>query len=152
MDLLDNSSAILQLEETLHMLEESLQQDVFYYSLDKCYIQRLKQMYSPHFDIEHSESGSYYHATLQCIKVFYLDKDCIYQISLSGRFITSMNYLLEINFYALDSNNHYSTLTETLLSLSDLWNLNDTLDIADLLVRTLIKMRADLIQTNEGNL
>ena len=63
-----------------------------------------------------------------------------------------MNYLLEINFYALDSNNHYSTLTETLLSLSDLWNLNDTLDIADLLVRTLIKMRADLIQTNEGNL
>ncbi len=43
-------------------------------------------------------------------------------------------------------------LTESLLSLSELWELQDTLDIADLLMRTLIKMRIDLINTYEGSI
>jgi len=152
MNLLDNDTALLQLEETLQILEDSLQRNVFYNSLDKYYIKRLKQLYSPRFDIEHSESGSYYHATLQCIKALYLDHDAIYQLSLSTKFITSMNYLLEINFYVLDTNTHHSKMTETLLSLSELWGLQSTLDIADLIAQTLIQLRADLINTNEGNI
>lgn len=63
-----------------------------------------------------------------------------------------MNYLLEINSYTLDTNCHHSMLTESLLSLSELWELQDTLDIADLLMRTLIKMRIDLINTYEGSI
>ena len=152
MDLLNNSSAFLQLEETLHILEDSLQHDVYYNSLEIRYIKRLKQLYSPRFDIEHSETGSYYHATLQCIKALYLDSECVYQISLSKKFKASMNYLLEITTYTLDTNSHHSKLTESLLSLSELWELQDTLDIADLLVQTLVKMRTDLINTYEGSI
>lgn len=152
MYLIDNSTAFLQLEETLHILEGSLQHDVYYNSLEKGYIKRLKQLYSPQFDIEHSETGSYYHATLQCIKSLYLDSECVYQISLSKRFKVSMNYLLEINSYTLDSSNHHSELTECLLSLSELWGLQGTLDMADLLVQTLINMRTDLINTYEGSI
>ncbi len=152
MDLLDNSSAFLQLEETLHILEDSLQHNVFYNSLEKQYIKRLKQLYSPRFDIEHSETGSYYHATLQCIKALYLGVDSVYQIALSEKFKTSMSYLVDINSYTLDTNNHQSKITESLLSLSELWDLQSTLDIADLLVQALIKMRADLINTYEGSI
>lgn len=151
-DILDKHSAYLQLEETLHILEDSLQHNLFYYSLEKRYIQRLKQLYSPRFDIEHSETGSYYYAALQCINSLYLDKESIYQIVLSEKFVTSMNYLLEINSFALDTNNHQSKLTESLLSLSKLWGLETTLDIADLLVKALMQMRSDLIATYEGNL
>ena len=152
MDLLDNSDAYLQLEETLLILEDSLQHDVYYNSLEKRYIKRLKQLYSPGFDIEHSETGSYYHATLQCIKALYLDSDCVYHLSLSNNFKASMEYLLEINYYTLNTNRHHSKLTECLLSLSQLWGLHGTLDIADLLAQTLIKMRADLINTYEGSI
>lgn len=152
MDLLDNSSAFLQLEETLHILEDSLQHNVFYNSLEKQYIKRLKQLYSPLFDIEHSETGSYYHATLQCIKSLYLETDSVYQISLSAKFKTSMSYVIDINSYTLDTKNHRSKITECLLSLSELWGLQSTLDIADLLVQALTKMRADLINTYEGSI
>ena len=151
MDILDNHSAYLQLEETLHILEDSLQYNLFYYSLEKQYIKRLKQLYSPRFDIEHSETGSYTYAALQCINVFYLDYESIYKITLSDKFIASMNFLLDINAYTLDTSNHQSKLTESLLSLSELWRLESTLDIADLLVQTLILMRVDLIETYEAS-
>jgi hypothetical protein len=63
MDLLDNNPAFLQPEEFLHIVEYSLQHSVFYNSLERRYLKRLKQLYSPRFDIEHSETSSYYHAT-----------------------------------------------------------------------------------------
>ncbi len=128
MDLLDNNFAVLQLEEILHTLEDSLQHNVLYNSYEKQYIQRLKQLYSPRFDIEHSETGSYYHAILQCIKTLYLDSESVYHIFLSVKFKTSMNYLLKLNSYTLDTNNHHSQLTENLLSLSELWSLQSTLE------------------------
>jgi hypothetical protein len=152
MDLLDNNSAFLQLEETLHILEDSLQHNVFYNSLEKHYIKRLKQLYSPRFDIEHSETGSYYHAALQCIKAFYLDTESIYQIPLSDKFKTSMHYLLAINSYTSDTNTYHSKQTDSFLSLSELWGLQNTLDIADLLVQALIRMRIDLINTYEASI
>lgn len=152
MEILDTNTAVLQLEETLLILEESLQQNIFYNSIEKRYIKRLKQLYSPHFDIEHSETGSYYFATLQCIKLFYLDAECTYSIPISDKFKTSMYHLLEINSHTLDSRNNKSRMTEQLLSLSELWHLQDTLDIADLLVFTLNNMRSDLINTYEGTL
>ncbi len=152
MKILDNNSAFLQLEETLLILEESLQHNLFYNSIEKRYIKRLKQFYSPQFDIEHSETGSYYFATLQCIKLFYLDVDSIYKIPISDNFKTSMHHLLEINAHTLDTRNNQSRMTEQLLILSELWGLQDTLDIADLLVNTLIKMRSNLTNTYEGAL
>ncbi|MDW3096006.1 MAG: hypothetical protein R8G33_10065 [Gammaproteobacteria bacterium] len=152
MEILNNNSAVLQLEETLLILEESLQHNVFYNSIEKRYIKRLKQFYSPYFDIEHSETGSYYFATLQCIKLFYLDAERPYRIPLSDKFITSMHHLFEINIHTLDARNNQSGMTEQLLFLSEIWELHDTLDIADLLVNTLIKMRSNLIYTYEGTL
>jgi len=152
MDLLDNNSAFLQLEETLLILEDSLQHNVFYNSFEKQYIKRLKQLYSPRFDIEHSETGSYCHAALQCIKALYLENESVYQLPLSKNFKASMDYLLEINFYTLDTNNHHSKIIECIISLSELWDLQSTLDIADLLVQALSRMRLDLVNTYEGSI
>ena len=152
MEPLDRNSAVLQLEETLLILEESLQENVFFNSAEKHYIKRLKQLYSTRFDIEHSESGSYYYATLQCIKLLYLDEGCIHQIPMSNRFKLSMHYLLDINNQTLASMKNQSIITEQLLSLSELWELHDTFDIADLLVSTLAKMRKDLNNSFETSL
>ena len=152
MEILDDNTAVLQLEETLLILEESLQHNIFYNSIEKRYIKRLKQFYSPHFDIEHSETGSYYFATLQCIKSYYLDAECNYRIPMSEKFKVSMHHLLEINSRTLETRNNQSRMTEQLLLLSELWDLHDTLDIADLLVNALIKMRGDLINHYQGTL
>ncbi len=152
MRLLDENSAVLQLEETLLILEESLQYNVFHHSLEKHYIQRLKQLYSPQFDIEHSETGSYYYATLECIRIFYLVEDSLYKIPMSAKFKTSILHLLDINSHALDSKKYQNRITEQLLALSELWQLQNTLDIADLLASCLSKMRLNLMHTFEKTL
>ena len=83
LDLLDNNPDFLQLEESLHILEDSLQHCVLYKSPEMWYIKRLKHLYSPSLYIEHSETSSHYHATLQCIKALYLETDADHQIALS---------------------------------------------------------------------
>ena len=62
-----------------------------------------------------------------------------------------MHHLLALTTSALDANHHHAKITESLLSLAGLWNLQSTLDIADLLVQTLIQMRVDLTKTHAGN-
>lgn len=137
----DKTSALLQLEETLIILEESLQQPTLSDSISKKHIARLKQMYSPLFDFEHSESGSYYYAALQCIKSSYIDEETRYDVSVPPLFIKSILYLLEINTLSLDIKRNQSGITEAFLMLSDLWNLQNSYDMADLLLHVIANMR-----------
>lgn len=140
-------SAILQLEETLQILEESLHHNVFSDSTATQHIQRLKQFYSPRFDLEHSESGSYHYAALQCISAYYLEDDAVYQLPLSSIFKESLCLMLEINLLTLDGKRHNNEITEKLLALAELWSLNTILDMPTLLLQTHIMMRSNLIDS-----
>lgn len=139
------STALLQLEETLLILEESLKPQPIYHTSNKKHIYRLKQMYSPLFDFEHSESGSYYYATLRCIKATYIDDDAIHKLPLSSLFIKSILCLLEINTLSLNTKRNKNGITEALLDLADLWDLHDSLDMADLLMTVVSNLRQDII-------
>ena len=145
------NEGFLQLEETLQILEESLQHDVFSTHTATQHIKRLKQLYSPRFDFEHSESGSYSYAALRCVSACYLDEDAKYDIPLSSVFKESLELLMQINMLALGANKNKAGLTESLLAISNLWNLNDTLDIPELLLKVLINMRSNLLETSNAH-
>jgi len=145
MSITDTSTAILQLEETLIILEESLQQPTLNNSLNKKHIARLKQLYSPLFDFEHSESGSYYYAALQCIKSLYIDNDSHFDLPLPPLFIQSVLCLLEINTLSLDTKRNKNGITEAFIALADLWELQHSQDMADLLILVIANMRKQLI-------
>ena len=145
MSLTKTSSALLQLEETLLILEESLEFPAFQNATNKKHIQRLKQFYSPLFDFEHSESGSYYYATLRCIKSTYLDEDATYKLSLSPLFTSTILCLLEINTLSLDTKRNKNGITDALVKLANLWGLHNTNDIADLIIAVVSKLREDTI-------
>jgi|GEM_PF-1794731 len=137
--------ALLQLEETLLILEESLQHPPFQDSTSKRHISRLKQLYSPLFDFEHSESGSYYYAALQCIKATYIDDDAIYKLPLSSLFVNSILSLLELSTLSLDTKINKNSITETLLNLASLYSLRDSDDMADLITSVVRKLRTDIV-------
>ena len=144
MSTLTTPSAILQLEETLLILEESLQQPTLDNTIQKKHISRLKQLYSPLFDFEHSESGSYYYAALQCIKASYIDDEAKYTLSLSPLFVKSVLCLLEINTLSLDTKRNKNAITEAFLTLAELWDLHKSHDMADLLTHVISHMRAQV--------
>ena len=145
MPLSSTSVAVLQLEETLLILEESLAQPSLSHTNNKKHISRLKQFYSPLFDFEHSESGSYYYATLQCVKATYIDDNAIYKLPLSTLFIDSILCLLEINTLSLDTKRNSRGITEALLNLARLWNLHHQQDMADLISNVIACLRRDII-------
>lgn len=144
MSLTDSSSAILQLEETLIILEESLQEPSLNSSSHKKHIARLKQLYSPLFDFEHSESGSYYYAALLCIKSSYIDHQELTSVQLSPLFIKTIACLIDINTLSLDTKRNHNGITEAFLLLSDLWDLQNSYDMAELLIHVLAKMRQEV--------
>ena len=135
-------NALLQLEESLQILEELIQCNN---RATSSYIKRLKQFYSPQFDFEHSESGSYYYAALKCLSINYIEKDAIYRLPLSCRFKDSLQTLLDIALLNIDSPNNNSVAADKLVELATLWEFNSTLDIANLIIQTLQGMRADLL-------
>lgn len=137
----DTSSAILQLEETLIILQESLLLPWTNDSLNKKHIARLKQLYSPLFDFEHSESGSYYHAALQCIKSSYIDDDSQFDLPLPPLFVESIMCLIEINTLSLDTKRNKNGITEAFINLANLWHLQHSQDMADLLSQVIVNMR-----------
>lgn len=145
MSLSKTSIALLQLEETLLILEESLQHPSYQNSTSKRHISRLKQLYSPLFDFEHSESGSYYYATLQCIKATYIDYEATYKLPLSSLFVDSILCLLEISTLSLDTKRNKNSITETLLNLASLNNLSDSDDMADLITSVVRNLRTDIV-------
>ena len=140
------SSPILQLEETLLILEESLQQPALDHRVQQKHIIRLKQFYSPLFDFEHSETGSYYYAALQCIKATYLDEDALYSLPLSPLFIDSLLCLIKINMLSLDTRRNKNGITEALLDLAELWGLQHSHDMAELLTSVVGNMRKQVTQ------
>lgn len=144
MSLSSHVTAILQLEETLIILQECLQQPSLNNSPNKKHIARLKQLYSPLFDFEHSESGSYYHAALQCIKYTYIDNKDNQQLDLPPLFINSMLCLLDINTLSLDMKRNNNSITEKLLELSELWSLHQSQDMADLISVALLNMHKQI--------
>ena len=141
-------SAILQLEESLQILEELIQCNPYDNKAITLYIQRLKQFYSPHFDFEYSESGSYYYAALKCLSVNYLEEDAKFNVSLSHSFHHSLKLLIEINLLNLDPRKNQSVIIEKLVTLATFWNLNTTLDMPDLIIQVLKEMRTDLLNSH----
>jgi len=140
------SSPILPLEETLLILEESLQQPALDHRVQQKHIIRLKQFYSPLFDFEHSETGSYYYAALQSIKATYLDEDALYSLPLSPLFIDSLLCLIKINMLSLDTRRNKNGITEALLDLAELWGLQHSHDMAELLTSVVGNMRKQVTQ------
>ena len=142
-----DNNAFLQLEETLQILEESIKVDAVSNQISLHHIQRLKQLYSPLFNFEHSETGSYYYSAIKCVCVDYTDTDAKFDLPLSHEFKQSLNYLLTISLLSLNLSLNKSQLTEQLLLLSELWELNSTLDIPTLLLQTLTHMRLNLYES-----
>ena len=141
-------SAILQLEESLQILEELIQCSPLDNKTTTLYIQRLKQFYSPQFDFEYSESGSYYYAALKSLSVNYLENDSQFGTSLSHSFQHSLELLIEISLLNMDPRKNQSVIIEKLVALATFWDLNTTLDMPDLIVQVLKKMRTELLSKN----
>ena len=139
---------VLQLEETLQILEELIQCDTPDHRATASYIKRLKQFYSPQFDLEHSESGSYYYAALKCLSINYLENDAIYNINLSDQFKRSLQTLIEIALLNVESSACKTIAINKLVELATLWGFNATFDMAGLIVKILQGMRADLLSTH----
>ncbi|MEM8843678.1 MAG: hypothetical protein AAGB35_01390 [Pseudomonadota bacterium] len=139
---------ILQLEESLQILEELIYCNPNDRKLITLYIQRLKQFYSPEFDFEHSESGSYYYAAIKCISLKYIENKLTSHISLPQRFQDSLSLLLEINMCNFDTRNNNTSAVDKLISLASLWELNTTLDIPDLMIEVLREMRLEILHSN----
>ena len=144
MSLLAVSTSILQLEESLLILEESLQPDTIEPDTRKRHIHRLKQFYSPLFDFEHSESGSYYYAALKCIEETYINTDSTDKLPLSSLFKQSTTCMLRINTLSLDTKRNKNGIAESLIELAQLWQLYQSHDMADLLTKVLSQMRNEV--------
>ena len=140
-------NAFMQLEETLLILEESISSEALSNITYTLHITRLKQFYSPQFDFEHSETGSYFHSALICVYTKFID-DPEYSLPLSDIFRQSLSYVIEISTLSLNISVNKSRLTECLISLAEIWDLGTTLDISVLLSQALHKMRQNLLQLN----
>ena len=141
------TNALMQFEETLLILEESISDDVFSNQTSSLHISRLKQFYSPQFDFEHSESGSYFHSALVCLNSKFIEFDNQNTLPVSNEFKKSLSYILEISSLSLNISINKSRLTECLILLAELWDLGSTLDISKLLSQSIHKMRHNLQQS-----
>ena len=145
---LDNST-VLRLEETFMILEECLQCDDTPFPISTIkphHVQRLKKFYSPQFDFEFSESGSYFYAALKVASASSLKSEPAEFYFLSDQFKRSLEYLLQVSLLSLNYQNNQHRITEQLILLADLWQLHDTLDMQLLVINVLSKMRAELTE------
>ena len=145
---MDNSA--LQLEESLQILEELILCNPGDRRATSSCLKRLKQFYSPQFDFEHSESGSYYYAALKCLSINYLEKDAIYNLPLSLQFKDSLQILLGVALLNVDSPGNKNLAIDKLVELASLWGFNSTFDMANLIAQILQAMRADLLTSTNG--
>ena len=142
----------MQLEETLLILEESISEESLSKITSTLHISRLKQLYSPQFDFEHSESGSYFHSALVCVNSKFIDTHAETRLPVSDVFMQSLSCILEISTLSLNISINKFRLTECLLSLAETWGLNSTLDISILLTQSLHSMRHNLQQSHINEL
>ena len=141
------NSDTLKLEETLLILQECLLHTPSTLPLTPIageYIDRLKTFYSPQFDFDHSESGSFFFAALRSVQATFIDKDSPSHIPLSDNFIQSIEYLLEISMLSLSYRTNRSAIVEQLITLSNLWKLNRTLDMRSVIVQVLGHMLTEM--------
>lgn len=146
-----NTDSILVLEETLYILEECLQGDNFLLlnsPVISNHIQTLKNCYSPEFDFDYSETGSYFFAALSAIDRCYIGTDALYHISLSDKFIESLHHLLHISRLSINYRSYNQSIIDHLLTLANLWNLHHAMDMRALILQTLSLMRTEIKYLN----
>lgn len=139
------SAELLKLEETLTILEELLNNN---HNVTRQHIQQLKVFYSPLFDFDYSESGSYFYAAVKSLCQQYLLPTDTTGLLLSNRFRVSLNLLEQIGMLSLNREKNQSALVSELLAMAELWNLNQTLDVSDMLQQVLRAMRYDALESN----
>ena len=142
------NDAKLILEETLYILQECLQNRKSTFpatSIESHHIKKLKAFYSPQFDFDHSDSGSYFFAALQSIKAQFIDNPADQEISLSINFKQSLECLLDISMLSMNYRKNQNAVIEQLLSLAGRWDLHHSMDIQSLMISILEKMRAELL-------
>ena len=142
------SASVLQLEESLIILEECLQFDNSPFpnsSINSFHIERLKEFYSPGFDFEYSESGSYVYAALRVISAHYLEEQALYQISFSEKFRCSLEYLIDVSLLSTAYRSNRHAVNDKLVALAELWDLQNITDMDHLLITVLARMRIELL-------
>ena len=146
-----NSSPLLALEETLFILEECLQGDnslLLDSPIVSDHIQTLKSCYSPEFDFDFSETGSYFFAALSAIDRCYIGANTLYKLPLSEKFTKSLHHLLHISRLSINYRSYNQTIVDHLLSLANLWNLQHAMDMRVLILQTLSLMRLEIKELN----
>ena len=142
-----NSSPLLALEETLFILEECLQGDnslLLDSPIVSDHIQTLKSCYSPEFDFDYSETGSYFFAGLNAIDRCYIGADALFQLPLSDRFAESLRHLHHISRLSINYRTYNQTIIDHLLSLASLWNLHHAMDMRAVILQSLSLMRSEI--------
>ena len=139
------SADILKLEETLTILEELLANDQH---VTRQHIQQLKVFYSPLFDFDYSESGSYFYAAVKSLCLHHEEPADESGLILSEHFKNSLTRLEKIAMLSLNRQKNQSAFVSELLAMANLWDLNQTLDVSDMLQQVLRAMRYDAIQSN----
>ncbi len=153
MDSRADTNSILVLEETLFILEECLQGDnslVLDAPIVSHHIQTLKNCYSPEFDFDYSETGSYFFAALSAIDRCYIGADTLYQLPLSDKFTESLHHLLHISRLSINYRSYNQTIIDHLLTLANLWSLQQSLDMRLLILQTLSLMRSEIKALNSA--
>ena len=148
MEVSEQNRAILALEETLQILEECIQENALDLTLTPVicsHIQRLKSLYSPEFDFEHSESGSYFYAAIRCSGDCFLSAQSKNPVPLSDKFRDSFAILQDISLLSLSYKKSKLALSEKFMSLSELWGLRRTMNVQQTLIAALSEMRTDLL-------
>lgn len=144
-----DNNPILVLEETLFILEECLQGDnslLLDSTVVSHHIQVLKKYYSPGFDFDYSETGSYFFAALNSINRVYLGPDAIYFFKFCDKFSKSLDYLIRISRLSINYRSYKNSIIDHMLALAKLWNLHHAMDMRILLLRVLSLMRAEVLE------
>lgn len=146
-----DTNPILVLEETLIILEECLQGDkslVLDSVIVSNHMQTLKNYFSPEFDFDYSETGSYFYAALNGINKYYIGPDAVYQLPLSVKFTDSLQHLTQISRLSINYRSYKQTIIDHLLALSAIWDLQQTMDMRMLILQTLSLMRTEINDLN----
>ena len=147
-----NANAWLILDESLQILQDCLQADTNICqnsAITKNHIQRLKYFYSPWFDFEYSESGSYFYATLKCTHAYYLNLPSEKQANISPNFSESLDRLLDISLYALSPTLNQRMMIEHMVKLASIWEYQHCDDMQTLLLFVFNKMRKSILNIQE---
>ena len=107
-------------------------------------IQTFKNCYSPEFDFDYSETGSYFFAALNAIDRCYIETGRLYQVSLSDKFNESLHHLLHISRLSINYRSYNQSIIDHLLTLANLWNLQHAMDMRALILQTLSLMRMEI--------